>query len=220
MFSFWEPLSSLFTIALVSPSTVPLCVSTVWYICSSFIGQWLYKDWNLTHKEAGSKHTSAKAASLMHYLNIRAVMRILRKTWILNCKTSHFQTWMSVRPNNIIVSSYVLTPSVASPANVLLASPSIRLPALVNTHMQRPDTSNILMFYNQIYTPSCMLHDLKSDSTLILYTFYIMNAHLFCLCHFSYFLPVQLVIGHWSTFLSYHYRLCANALWLISHWSY
>lgn len=41
------------------------------------------------------------------------------------------------------------------------------------------------MFCNQICTTSCILTYLNSDATLILRTFYIMNAHLFCQCHLS-----------------------------------
>lgn len=43
---------------------------------------------------------------------------------------------MSVQPNSITVNSCVLTPSVDSPVNVLLASPNIIQPVLVNKHKQ------------------------------------------------------------------------------------
>jgi len=44
--------------------------------------------------------------------------------------------WMSVQPSSITASSSVSTPSEASPASVLLASPSTRLPVSITTSVQ------------------------------------------------------------------------------------
>lgn len=64
---------------------------------------------------------------------------------------------MSVRPNSITVSSYVLTPLGGSPASVLLGSPSIILPALVNKHMNIRITQDQIfcsaLYYLIFFTP-------------------------------------------------------------------